>query len=212
MITIITVLSINVCPAPVYIGERKGERIYSSIVKRPVEGPVEVGELGLIGDSQADKSCHGGLEKAVYIMANYSAWWNDWLEQRNANAAPEDRQNIVFGPGVLGENLTLSEWREADLHIGDEFVVRSPSGELRGMTFVVTRPRSPCSKQNLIVKGSSAALVENGLCGAYVAVRGSGFIHVGDVLELTLRRTGAETIANVYRQKMRKQGNVPHGM
>ena len=41
----------------------------SGFVKRPVDGPVRVGTLGLAGDQQADLQVHGGPEKAVYAYA-----------------------------------------------------------------------------------------------------------------------------------------------
>ena len=40
----------------------------SAIDKRPVDGPVQVRELGLHGDIQADRKHHGGEWKAVYLL------------------------------------------------------------------------------------------------------------------------------------------------
>ena len=36
-------------------------------MKAPVKGAVEVAELGLKGDEQADLTVHGGPDKAVYF-------------------------------------------------------------------------------------------------------------------------------------------------
>ena len=58
------VLSVNRARAEIRtIGTR---RVSTAIGKKPVEGPVAVGPLGLEGDEQADPTVHGGLDKAVY--------------------------------------------------------------------------------------------------------------------------------------------------
>ncbi len=51
-----------------------GER--SAIAKRPIDGPVRVGKLGIESDEQADLIHHGGLDKAIhhYPIDHYAFW------------------------------------------------------------------------------------------------------------------------------------------
>ena len=53
-----------------------GKPARSAIDKRPVAGPVDVGALGLAGDTVADKVDHGGYEQAVYAYSREDLdWW-----------------------------------------------------------------------------------------------------------------------------------------
>ena len=61
------VLSVNVGrPRPVDTGRRT---VLTAIWKAPVDGRVAVRGVNLDGDDQADRSVHGGPEKAVYAYA-----------------------------------------------------------------------------------------------------------------------------------------------
>lgn len=66
----------------------------SSIDKRPVDGPVAVGPLGLDGDSVSDVDHHGGVDQAVYAYAREDLdFWVGELGQ-------------PIPPGQFDENLT----------------------------------------------------------------------------------------------------------
>lgn len=205
-VNIITIGSVNVCPRPEVIGTRHGEEVVSSFRKTPVKGFAEVGELGFVMDSQADRTVHGGPSKAVYAYASERfSLWQKWLAGKNSTVPADHRVEVTFGPGVLGENLTLNGLTEDKVRIGDRYVVRSPDGQLRGMTFVVTKPREPCFKLHICVPGASAQMVVNGLCGWYFAVDGTGSLMAGDVLEQVLRIEGAPTVLEAFRTKMKKR-------
>ena len=75
---------------------RIGDRmITTAIWKRPVRGPVAVDGINVRGDDQADRTVHGGPDKAVYAYAlEDAAWWESELRR-------------PFGPGAFGENLSL---------------------------------------------------------------------------------------------------------
>src|SRR3984957_19370382 len=101
--------------------------VMSGFVKQPVQGPVEVGLLGLAGDQQADLEVHGGPDKAVYAcsLGNYAAW---------KAAFPQYETLLV--PGGLGENLTIDEFAEGEVCLGDQ--VRIGTCVLQ-----VSQPRQP---------------------------------------------------------------------
>ena len=46
--------------------EHEGKAVTTAIWKRPVTGRVAVRGVNLVGDDQADRSVHGGIDKAVY--------------------------------------------------------------------------------------------------------------------------------------------------
>src|SRR5512142_170258 len=79
----------------------------TAIDKRPVDGAVEVGPLGLDGDRVCDPRHHGGEEQAVYAYADEdAAWW-----------AAEVGWDIP--PGLFGENLRTSGIDVCGAEIGE---------------------------------------------------------------------------------------------
>lgn len=99
----------------------------TAIRKQPVAGRVRVAGVNVAGDDQADRTVHGGRDKAVYAygVEDY-AWW-------------EESHGIAVEPGLFGENLTL---RGVDLNaclIGERWRVGSAVLE-------VCDPRVPCFK------------------------------------------------------------------
>lgn len=142
----------------------------SGFVKTGIDGPVEVGRLGLAGDEQADLSVHGGAEKAVYAYsaAHYRAWIDDYPHHA-----------AKFVAGGVGENLTVAGWTEADLCVGDVHAV----GTAR---LQVCQPRQPCFKFALHFgdKLLPKAMVRNGRAGWYYRVLEPGSIRGGDAIML----------------------------
>jgi MOSC domain-containing protein YiiM len=76
--------------------ERNGTPATTAIWKQPVTGRVAARGVNLDGDEQADRTVHGGTDKAVYAYAaEDTAWWEAELGRR-------------LGPGAFGENLTIA--------------------------------------------------------------------------------------------------------
>ena len=144
--------------------------VLSTFIKFPVEGPVAVTTLGLLGDQQADLRVHGGPEKAVYgyALSSYAVW---------RPAFPE--HDALWVAGGLGENLTIDGIDEEMVHIGD--VVRIGTATLQ-----VTQPRQPCFKFALRFgdKRLPKAMIRNGRSGWYYRVIETGMLAAGDRLDL----------------------------
>src|SRR5271154_151001 len=86
------VLSVNVGrPGAVDTGRRT---VLTAIWKAPVEGRVRAHGVNLDGDDQADRSVHGGPDKAVYAYAIEET--REW----------ETEVGRALAPGSFGENLT----------------------------------------------------------------------------------------------------------
>ena len=145
-------------------------RTTSAIFKRPVGGAVQVGALGLVGDSQADRRVHGGVDKAVhcYAWAHYATWRSE-LPSCSAFAAP----------GAFGENLSIDGLDEQTVCIGDVWRV--------GKTVLaVTQGRQPCFKLNLRFGVADMAVrVQRSLRpGWYMRVIQPGLIAARNEIEL----------------------------
>jgi MOSC domain-containing protein YiiM len=152
-----------------------GRPVLTAIGKRPVQGPVAVGLLGLDGDEQADLSVHGGLSKAVYAYPQqHYAFWRTVRAQARAGLWDEE-----LPPGSIGENLTIEGLAEEGLWIGDRL-------RLPDCVLAVSEPRYPCFKFAAAMGFPQAVklMAESGYCGSYLGGIETGSISAGDVIEL----------------------------
>lgn len=152
-----------------------GRSLRTAMVKQPVQGPVPVAPLGLLGDEQADLNIHGGLAQAVYAYpAEHYAFWR---QARRESGAAEIDDSLPHGS--LAENLTLTGLLESGAWVGD--VLRFPHCALQ-----VTRPREPCHKLNAALGFPQAVrlMAESGFCGFYLSVLEPGSVCAGEAFEL----------------------------
>ncbi len=166
-------LSINVSTAKPM--EINGQEVQTGIVKRCVEGPVDVRPLGLAGDEQADPTVHGGLSKAVYAYPiEHYAFWQTVRAQAGVAAWGEPLPH-----GCMGENLTLSGLLENEVCIGDVL-------QFANCSLAVSEPRFPCFKFNAAMGFNQASklMVANAWCGFYLAVRVPGSLLAGEPFTL----------------------------
>jgi MOSC domain-containing protein YiiM len=154
----------------------------SAIDKRPAGCPVEVGPLGLDGDTVADKVNHGGTEQAVYVYGREDLdWWTEQLGRELHN-------------GMFGENFTTVGIDVSGALIGETW--RAGTAVLQ-----VTSPRIPCNTfkswldEPHWVKRFAAA----GRPGAYLRVLTPGVVADGDDLEVLSRPSVTVTVAEAMR-------------
>ncbi len=161
----------------------KGRTVATGIFKTPVEGPVRARGVNLEGDDQADRTVHGGPDKAVYAFPaeHYPAW---------REAFP----SIEMPWGAFGENLTTRGLLEQDVRVGDRFRVGT-------VELTVTQPRMPCFKF-AIRMGDPRVLrhmIETGHTGFYFTISREGELQAGDAIEHLDRPDGALPIATLNR-------------
>lgn len=162
------VVSVNVAEPRMLV--MSGREVPTGIFKRPVDGRVAVGPMGLVDDVQADRQVHGGEDKAVYAYAiEDMEWWESELGRE-------------LGPGFFGENLTLRGVDVSGARPGDRWSI----GDLE---LAVSQPRLPCQK--LAAKVGDPKFVKRfaraGRPGAYLRVLADGSVGAGDALAVTAR-------------------------
>lgn len=145
-----------------------GKEITTGIYKTPIHQPILLGKQSVQDDEISDTNVHGGEFKACYLFsAEHYDYWKTLYP------------NLDWQYGMFGENLTVSELNEKDIHIGDIFKL--------GMALVqITQPREPCFKFG-VKFGSQNVLkqfIDYGYSGTYVRVLEEGLVKTGDTLEL----------------------------
>ena len=162
---------------------RNGKKIQTGIFKQPTEGPIEVKQLGLEGDQQANKKLHGGVYKAicVYPSEHYDLW-------------KEELGNPGLSFGDFGENLTTAGLMEGDICLGDRLRIGS-------VEMVVTQPREPCITLNarLDTKDLSVRIRKSGRSGFYCSVEREGTIENGDSIEHISRDENKVSVSDFNR-------------
>jgi MOSC domain-containing protein YiiM len=177
-----TVVAVN---AVHQVGRYGGTGPPSAIDKRPVDGPVEVGRLGLTIDHVENTRHHGGVDKAVYAYAaEDAAWW----------AAELTRE---LPTGAFGENLTTAGLDVTGAVIGERWRV----GEV---LLQVTAPRIPCQTFARFwgVPDLVARFAAHGAPGAYLAVLETGSVAAGDRIDVVHRPEHGHTIGAELRIRM----------
>lgn len=147
--------------------------VMSAMAKAPVDGPVQIGWLGLEGDKVADPIYHGGHDKAIHLYPqDHYAWWRDRIGDHP----------LLDQPGAFGENIAVSGAADADFCLGDRFTLGSAMIE-------VSHGRQPCSKLNSRFgrRDILATVVQTGRAGFYFRVVRTGEAQAGDRLTLVER-------------------------
>ena len=150
--------------------EWRGQTVQTGIWKHSVDGPVALRGVNFVGDDQADRTVHGGADKAVYAYSieDYEFW--------------AKRERFAVGPTVFGENLTVQGIDLTSALVGDRWRVGTALLE-------VAQPRLPCFKLGIRV-GDPRFLKRFQLAirpGAYLRIIEEGAIQAGDRIEVVER-------------------------
>ena len=141
--------------------------VLTAIWKQPVAGRVAVRGVNLDGDDQADRTVHGGPDKAVYAYA---------LEETRRW---ESELGRALGPSAFGENLTTEGIDVSGALVGERWRI--------GTTLLeVVQPRLPCFKLGLRI-GDPAFLrrfAQASRPGAYLRIVEEGELGAGDAIEV----------------------------
>jgi MOSC domain-containing protein YiiM len=170
MATPARVISVNV--GTVREVEWRGEMVPTAIWKTPVAGRVALRGVNFAGDDQADRTVHGGPDKAVYAYAreDYDYW--------------RTHEGLDVEPALFGENLTVEGVDLSNALIGERWSVGSTLLE-------VAQIRLPCFKLGIRLGDPRfpRRFQHVGRMGAYLRVVQEGDVGAGDPIEVVFRPT-----------------------
>ena len=173
------VLSVNVGGIREF--EYAGRPAKSAIWKSPVPGRVAVRGVNLEGDDQADRTVHGGPDKAVYAYAIEDVrWWEAELGR-----------SLVYGE--FGENLTTEGIDVNAALIGERWAIGSAILEVAG-------PRVPCWRLGARMddKFFPRRFVQAGRPGAYLRIVGEGHLGAGDEIRVVDAPVRGLSVVDVF--------------
>lgn len=158
----------------------RGRIVQTAIVKDPIVGRVVAAGMNLEGDDQADRSVHGGPDKAVYVYAAEDIDW--WAEQLGR----------ALRPGVVGENLTLADQAVSTAVIGERWRIGDAHLQVCG-------PRTPCYKLGIRMgdDGFPRRFAAAGRPGAYLRILANGAVGADDRVAVEHRPKHGVTVADV---------------
>lgn len=157
--------------------EWQGHIVTTGIWKHPVAGRLALRGVNFAGDDQADRTVHGGPDKAVYAYAreDYDFW--------------RAELGVDTPPGLFGENLTVEGLDLTSAMIGDRWRVGSTLLE-------VAQPRLPCFK--LGIRMGDARFPKRFFAasrmGAYLRIVEEGDVGAGDEVHVVFRHDEGVTL------------------
>jgi MOSC domain-containing protein YiiM len=159
-----------------------GHTVLTAIWKAPVEGRIALRGVNLQGDDQADRTVHGGPDKALYAYAA------EEIERWEIDLA------VKLLPGAFGENLTVRGLPVSEAVIGEQWAIGSALVE-------VAQPRLPCYKLGIRFgdAGFTKRFAQANRPGAYFRVLREGDIGAGDRIDAVSRPEHGVTCALVSR-------------
>jgi MOSC domain-containing protein YiiM len=142
----------------------RGQTVYTSVWKEPVQGRRMVRRLNVDGDAQGDLAGHGGEHRAVFVyqMESYRYWQHELK-----------RGDFTFGQ--FGENFTVEHLADSEVCIGDRYCIG-------GALFEVTQPRVTCYRVGIRMDEPrmAALLVAHHRPGFYFRVLEEGEVGADD--------------------------------
>ena len=158
-----------------------GKAVTTGIFKKPIHRKVRINQQGIVGDTVADTTHHGGVDQAVYLYsAEDYAWW-----------VAELQKETPFG--LFGENLTLSSFGTRPLRVGDRLRINT-------VLLEITFPRIPCA--TIAARMEDASFVKQFIQaqrpGVYARVLEQGELQVGDPVDILPTPNDFPTITELY--------------
>lgn len=168
-----------------------GQEETTGIFKKPVHKPVFLSKDIVIGDEISNRKNHGGYYKACYIFSeNHYSYWKELYP------------DLDWTWGMFGENLTVSDFYEKEVCVGDIYKV--------GEALVqVSQYREPCYKLGYKF-GTQKMLkqfIEYGYAGTYLSVLEEGTVAVNDEFVLVARAKNSLSVDELFRLRFSSKKN-----
>lgn len=176
-----------------------GDR-WSSIDRQPLSAlTVYVTWTGIAGDQCTETMpkpdgtgfIHGGVDKAIYVYPEeHYEWWQSQLGEG-------------LNGRCFGENWIIRGALEADVHIGDVWMIGDAE-------FEVCKVRTPCDTLTAHFGGQGVGrrMTDSGRCGWYLKVRRPGVVPTRGTITVVRRSLNGPTVADVFADKMRTRAGA----
>lgn len=174
------VISTNIAEPTIFIWNGREET--TGIYKKPVDRPIFLTKNDILGDVISNRLNHGGYYKACYLFsAEQYPYWKDLYP------------DLDWSWGMFGENLTVSDFDERAVLLGDVYKV----GEA---VVQVSQYREPCYKlgHKFGTQKMIKQFIQHGFGGSYLSILEEGNVAVGDVFTLVERPENSLTVAELF--------------
>lgn len=174
------IISTNIGKPTTFMWNGKEET--TGIYKKPTGKPVYLTRNDVVNDEISNRLSHGGFYKACYLFSSeqYPYW-------------KELYPHLDWSWGMFGENLTVSEFDERKIFLGEIYKV--------GEALVqVSQFREPCYKLGykfgtpLIIK----QFIEHGFGGTYLSILEEGYVDINDEFTLVERPESTLTVYDLF--------------
>ncbi|WP_289040950.1 MOSC domain-containing protein [uncultured Zobellia sp.] len=166
-----------------------GKEELTGIFKYPVEAPLFLGKTDVANDTVIDRKHHAGVNKACFLFSteHYEYWKSLY-------------PSLDWDWGMFGENLSVSNFDESVIRIGDIYKIGSALVQ-------VSQPREPCYKLGIRFQNQSILkqYIGYGFPGTYVRILEEGEVKVGDELLLVEQSQNALTVKDFYQLLFTRQ-------
>ncbi|MBM1107940.1 MOSC domain-containing protein [Aurantibacter crassamenti] len=162
--------------------EWNGKEEQTGIFKYPVTEALNLGKTDVEKDTVIDRKHHAGEHKACFLFSaeQYSYW-------------KELYPNLEWNWGMFGENLTISNFDESIIRIGDVYKI--------GTALVqVSQPREPCYKLGIRFNDQKIVkqYIDHAYPGTYVRILEEGEVLSGDEIELVAQSENTLTVKQSF--------------
>jgi MOSC domain-containing protein YiiM len=181
------IISTNIAKPTTFIWNGKKET--TGIYKKPTNKPIYLTKNDVLNDEVSNRLNHGGYYKACYIFSSeqYPYWKSLY-------------PTLDWSWGMFGENLTVSDFDETKVFLGDIYEV--------GEALVqVAQYREPCYKFGYKF-GTQKVLkqfIAHGFGGTYLSILKEGHVAVGDQFKLIERLENSLSVAALFFAKEKNQ-------
>ena len=172
----------------------KGQEESTGIYKTPINKPIYLTKNDVLNDEISDRKHHGGFYQACYVFSTeqYPFW-------------KELYPHLDWNWGMLGENLTLSDFDEGTIFLGDIYKVGNALVQ-------ISQYREPCYK--LGYKFGTQAIIkqfiERSFAGSYLSILEEGSVEVGDEFTLIDRPQQGLAVYDLFQLHYANEKNQEH--
>ncbi|MGL1886536.1 MAG: MOSC domain-containing protein [Reichenbachiella sp.] len=183
------IISTNIGKPTTFIWNGKEEE--TGIYKKSTNKPIFLTKNDVLNDEVSNRLNHGGFYKACYLFSSeqYPYWKNLY-------------PNLEWGWGMFGENLTVSDFDENQVFLGDIYKI--------GEALVqVSQYREPCYKlgHKFGTQKMLKQFIEHGYGGTYLSILDEGYVDINDEFTLIERPKTSLTVAELFHLIHAKEKN-----